>query len=277
MKLKAIVAMLVFSNICFGEVLLRDIGVIGLSSHDMFTWDKEREVNLENGRLDLSTIFDYENGSRWEKGGNPKNAENAPVWTITKGLVKYYKNELKKNDKTTARLNTVKHFHNMVKESFERLSSLEFPVEGLNADVTNTEQAVMRALHDILPGRVKTYRSRMFPIRDFNLTNFIFAKFNLNEKELNQPIKYYDGDYDSEYKAIKIPFTRKKINLKEIDGKFISNFSEYDQDNMLRELKRVGDGEIHMSQVYFIHHFKELYSKGICSTDNGWIEAPACN
>ena len=44
------------------SVRVKDIGVIGLSSHDMFTWDRKSEVNLENGRLDLSTIFDYDSG-----------------------------------------------------------------------------------------------------------------------------------------------------------------------------------------------------------------------
>ena len=82
------------NNNAYSEVKLRDIGVIGLASHDMFTWDRVNEVNLENGRLDLSTIFDYKNGSRWKKGGNPKNGENSPVWSITKRLVKFYKKEL---------------------------------------------------------------------------------------------------------------------------------------------------------------------------------------
>tara|TARA_B100001971_G_scaffold84647_1_gene78153 strand:+ start:261360 stop:262211 length:852 start_codon:yes stop_codon:yes gene_type:complete len=253
------------------EVLLKDIGVIGLASHDLFTWDRENEVNTENGRLDLSTIFDYENGSRWEKGGNPKNAENAPVWSITKRLVQFYKSELSINNKTQARINTVKYFHQMIKESYVRLSGLEFPSFAVDENVTNTEQAVLRALHDILPGKAKIYR-RFFPVKEFKLTNFLFAKFYLNEKELNQKIAYFNGDYDQEYKEIKIPFTRRVINLKEVDGAFIEKFSEYNQARMLAELKRVGDGDITISEVYFIHHVKELFQKGLCSKNNKWIQ-----
>ena len=34
---------------------------------------------LKNERLDLSTIFDYEGGKRFSKGGNPKTGENSLV------------------------------------------------------------------------------------------------------------------------------------------------------------------------------------------------------
>ena len=260
------------NNNAYSDVKLRDIGVIGLASHDMFTWDRVNEVNLENGRLDLSTIFDYKNGSRWKKGGNPKNGENSPVWSITKRLVKFYKKELKKVDAKSARINTVNKFHKMIKESYQRLSGLEFPKLGLNKDVTNTEQAVLRSLHDILPGRVKTFRSRIYPIKAFKLTNFLFAKFYLNDKELNQKINYFNGDYDQEYKEIKIPFSKIVINLKEVDSKFINNFSPYNHNEMLAELKRVGDREILISEAYFIFHVKELFQKGLCSKDNQWIQ-----
>lgn len=270
MKLVCLIAF--FSVSAFAQVKMRDVGVIGLASHDMFTWDRVNEVNLENGRLDLSTIFDYEDGTRWEKGGNPKNAENSPVWTITKSLVEFYKRELKKSTSDQARIKTVQHFHHMVKESFERLSGLDFPTTGVDADVTNTEQAVMRGLHDILPGKAKTFRGRFYPIKEFKLTNFIFAKFRMNEKELDQPIAYYDGDYDEEYKAIPIPFSKKKINLKQVDGDYIAKFSPYTQESFLAELTRVGRGEVHISELYFIHHLSELFQKGICQKNNKWIQ-----
>mgnify|MGYP003683554949 CR=1 FL=1 len=74
---------------------VHDIGVLGLYSHDLFAWDRDNEKNTENSRLDLSTIFDWEDGSRINKGGNPKNSENAPVYSITMKLVDYYKDQLK--------------------------------------------------------------------------------------------------------------------------------------------------------------------------------------
>lgn len=254
----------------FAQVQLRDIGVIGLASHDLFAWDKSKEENTENGRLDLSTIFDYDHGRRWKKGGNPKNTENAPVWSITRQLVNHYKNQLKNKNPKEARIATVDYFHEMIKDSFQRLSGLEFPSFTVNEPVNNTEQAVLRALHDILPGKAKLFR-KSFPVKEFKLTDFIFSKFYLNEQELSQSIHYFDGDYDYEYKEIKIPFTNKIVNLKQVDGDFIEKFSPYKQEEMLAELKRVGNGEIHISEVYFIHHLKELFQKGLCSKNNQWI------
>lgn len=238
-------------------------------SHDIFAWDRVKEVNTENGRLDLSTIFDFDNGNRWEKGGNPKNAENSPVYTITKMLVGFYKKELKQHSPFIARQKTVSLFHSMIKDSFNRITGLEFPLQGLDRSVTNTEQAALRAMHDILPGRAKLYDRPL--MKDFNVTNFIFAKLFLNQKELDQVITYFNGDYDAEYKHIKIPFTSKFLNLKEVDGKFIEKFSPYRQADMLEELSKVGRGELLISEVSFIHHIQDLVAKAICPRGNQWM------
>jgi hypothetical protein len=254
------------------KVYLKDVGIIGLSSHDMFAWNHKTKINSENGRLDLSTIFDYDNGSRWKKGGDPKNGENAPVWSITKRLVDYHRKQLKLNGNNfeLARKATVIEFHKMIKESYTRVSGMKFPETTLNRNVNNIEQAALRAFHDILPGRANLYR-KAFPLKSFNLTNFLFSKLYLNQRELDQEIPYFNGDYDLEYQNIKIPFTKVRLDLKEIDRKFIEEFSPYTQKEMLEELKLVGEGEININEVTFIHHIEELYRKGFCSKDNKWI------
>jgi hypothetical protein len=265
--MKSLLLLLVLSSPLYAKTppKLRDIGIIGLMSHDLFSWDRNKEINTENGRLDLSTIFDYEDGTRWQEGGNPKNAENAPVYTITLGLVSYYKTQLKFMNHTEARKSTVIHFQKMVKESFERLSGLSWPTEGRDEMVTNTEQAALRAMHDILPGRAKLFDGLR---KSFDVTNFLNAKIKLSEKELDQELKNFDGDYDPEYKSINIPFSKKVVNLKEIDRKFIEKFSPYKHSEMLEELARFGSGEITSSEVSFMHHFYELVSKGICYKGN---------
>lgn len=250
------------------DVLLKDIGIIGLMSHDIFAWDRKNEVNTENGRLDLSTIFDYDNGTRWEKGGNPKNGENAPVYTITMDLVKYYKTALKKHSSEDARRMTVVYFQDMIKESFERLSGLDFPVVGLRGEVTNTEQAALRGMHDILPGKAKLFNR---PMKEFKLTNPLFAKLKLNKEEMDQVVPYFNGDYDYEYQNIKIPFTKLKVDLKKVDREFIEKFSPYKQADMLNELEKVGRGEMPISEVFFVHHLFELVSKAICPEGNPWM------
>lgn len=274
--MKIILCAFLFTLQAQASVLLKDIGVMGLASHDMFTWDRVNEVNLENGRLDLSTIFDYESGKRWKKGGNPKNAENAPVYTVTMNLVKSYKAFIKEGlSESDARKATVKAFHHMVRESYSRMTGFHFPQSGLNESVTNTEQAAMRGLHDILPGRVKLFDR--IGRRELNVTNVWFAKTRLNEKEMNQEIAFYNGDYDLEYQAIKIPFSRKVINLKKVDAEFIDKFSPYSQDEMLSELKLMGEGKISSHDVKFMQHLKELFAKGICPVDDNWMPEVSCH
>ena len=55
-KLSGAILFLITSTSALSAVTVRDIGVFGLYSHDLFQWDRN-EVSLENGRLDLSTIF----------------------------------------------------------------------------------------------------------------------------------------------------------------------------------------------------------------------------
>ena len=273
--MKFLLALVLLAGQAQGAVLLRDIGIIGLSSHDLFAWDRKNEVNTENGRFDLSTIFDWEEGARWEKGGNPKNAENAPVYTVTMILVDHHKAELKKGlSQEDARRSTVKLFHSMIKDSYERLSGMKFPKLGINQMVNNTEQAALRGMHDILPGKVKLFNR--LGRKELKLTNMLFAKTRLNEQELNQEVPYFDGDYDYEYQNIKIPFTKVTVNLKKVDGEFIEKFSPYKQADMLAELKTVGEGKLHISEVSFMHHISDLYAKGMCSLGNDWMPEFDC-
>jgi hypothetical protein len=253
---------------------LRDIGILGLLSHDIFAWDSNNEVNTENGRVDLSTIFEYANGTRIEEGGNPKNGENAPVFTITMNLVKLYKDKVEGGKSTTdARKEAVATFHTMFRESFARMTKLPFPTRGLNANVTNVEQAVFRSMHDILPGRARFIRRGLwflfFP--RFRVTNLFLAKTMLNEAELNQPIKDFDGRYDREYERIRIPFAGITINLTEADRKFIEKFSNYSQLAMLEQLGMVGRNEKTMESVDFMQHATILMKKAICPTGNTWM------
>jgi hypothetical protein len=266
------VFVLFFSTSLIASVLVKDIGIIGLASHDLFTWNPEQEKNLENGRLDLSTIFDYAEGKRWRKGGHRKNAENAPVWSITKRLVDFYRQQLKFFPKEKARKDTVLLFHGWVKESYERLSGMKFPAKGIDDEVNNTEQAVMRALHDILPGSIEVFRLFPLPLREIKLTHFTYAKFYLSNKELDQVIPYYDGQYDKEYRKILIPFAFKMIDLQEKDREFIETYSSFKQEEMLKELAEVGRQEKTLAQVAFMQFYKSLFQKAICPIGNQWMD-----
>ena len=131
-KLSGAILFLITSTSALSAVTVRDIGVFGLYSHDLFQWDRKNEVSLENGRLDLSTIFDYDNGKRWKKGGNPKNGENAPVYSVTMDLVKAHKAFMAEAEGTNsekfsiARKKTVALFKEMVEKSFLKQQASNF-------------------------------------------------------------------------------------------------------------------------------------------------------
>ncbi|MEK2688844.1 hypothetical protein [Bdellovibrio sp. GT3] len=249
---------------------VQDVGVIGLMSHDVFSWDHKKEVNLENGRLDLSTIFEYENGRRWYLGGNPKNSENAAVYTVAIKLVNTYTALMKQGaTPLEARRQTVQVFHEMIREFYERALQEKFPETALKDLPTNLEQAAIRGFHDLLPGRIKLY-DRNFR-SELKLTSVLTAKTVLNERELAQELKPFDGDYDSEYKAIKIPFTSVVLNLKEIDRKFIEKFSHFKQADMLAQLAKVGAGEMTVHQLSFAPPVRELFRKAMCGEGNAYM------
>ena len=263
------------------QPLVRDIGVVGLFSHDIFSWDRDIEVNKENGRLDLSTIFDYENGKRIKRGGDPKNSENAPVYAITMQLVDFYEQRLRKTSgskvekEARARKDTVILFHKWVRESFTRLTLVSFPKLGLDEDVTNVEQAAMRAMHDILPGKISLIR-RFAPIKEFTVTDWKFARLKLNDKELDQEIPSFDGKYAEEYRSISIPFTNRTIDLREIDKEFVEKFSDYDFEAMQTELQSLGSDEISFKGLSFGEDLELMLQKAICSNGNVWMPKVDC-
>ncbi|WP_413294533.1 hypothetical protein ACLSU7_05370 [Bdellovibrio sp. HCB185ZH] len=258
-----------FGSQAFASYNVQDVGVIGLMSHDVFSWDHKKEVNVENGRLDLSTIFDYEGGHRWYLGGNPKNSENAAVYTVAMKLVNHYTQLLSAGHSSLeARQLTVSEFHQMIREFYERALQEKFPETALKALPTNLEQAAIRGFHDLLPGRIKLYgRVR----NELKLTSVLTAKTVLNERELAQPLKPFDGDYDAEYKAIKIPFTKVVLNLKEIDRKFIEKYSDFKQADMLAQLAKVGKGEMTVHELSFAPPVRELFRKAMCGEGNRYM------
>jgi len=278
--MKWFVAMLLVSSAIAAPLNVRDVGVVGLMSHDLFAWDRQNERNTENGRLDLSTIFDWDNGARIDKGGNPKNAENAPVYTVTLRLVKHFRGlcpkraDLNGEACKNARRSTVALFHSWVEASYQRLRDEGLPAEGMNAMVDNVEQAALRALHDVLPGRIKLFR--MGREIDYVLTNPFTVKVKLNDRELAQELRPFDGDYDYEYQNIQIPFTRRTISLKKVDADFIAKFSHFRQEDMLAELAEVGRGARVFGDLSFAVHLRELLAKATCPNESGFMPAKPC-
>lgn len=277
-KLSGAILFLLASSSALSAVTVRDIGVFGLYSHDLFQWDRKNEVSLENGKLDLSTIFDYEDGKRWKKGGNTKNSENAPVYSVTMDLVAAHKTFMKeaegsKEEKfAAARIKTVALFKSMVEKSFSKITGESFPSVGIDAEVVNEEQAAMRCLHDILPGHIKLY-NRIFR-KSLKVTDWKFTKTRLNKMELDQEVKFFDGQYDPEYLAIGIPvpFKNISINLRKLDKGFVEKFSDFDFEQIQLHLKEIGETDGNISQLEIYDTLLEMAMKSICPKGNKWID-----
>ncbi|KZN43294.1 hypothetical protein N474_14670 [Pseudoalteromonas luteoviolacea CPMOR-2] len=280
MKLIPVLLLLLLSVPAFAKQPIRvvDIGVIGLASHDLFQWNAQTRENEENGRFDLSTIFDFANGTKIYQGGNPKNSSNAAVYSVTQNLVSFYagkKATLLMSREVTeeqahiiARRQTNEFFIAMVKESYQRFTNARFPTYALAQSVTDEEQGVMRALHDILPGKININRNLTQEVLE--VTDFKLAMTQLSPTEMMQNVKFFDGKYDEEYLHVVIPgFPDPRIiNLKEIDQAFIAEQTSYNLDNMLRELHIYGKFPFFGSLVDFTsfgYHLENLFAKGICN------------
>ncbi|WP_163835351.1 hypothetical protein [Spartinivicinus ruber] len=292
-KYLALSATLFFSATSFAQEPIRvlDVGVMGLASHDLFQWNGKTKTNEENGRFDLSTIFDYGNGERIRQGGNTKNSSNAAVFTVTQSLVSFYygqKASLLMSRQFTeeqaheiARKATVAFFVGMVKESYQRFAGESLPEVADSGSVTDEEQAVMRALHDILPGKISVNRG--ISSQTFEVTDYKTAMTFLSPTELNQEVKFFDGKYDVEYLNVTVPGPRglQTINLQDKDREFVEGQTGFNFPIMLAELGRYGNQTQQYSQslidsTSFGYHLEKLFAKGLCHTNqdgsnNQWV------
>ena len=60
-------------------------------------------------------------------------------------------------------------------------------------------------------GHIKLY-NRLFR-KSLKLTDWKFTKTRLNDMELDQEVKFFDGKYDEEYLAIRIPVPFQNISI----------------------------------------------------------------
>ncbi|MEC4089583.1 hypothetical protein [Pseudoalteromonas rubra] len=110
----------------------------------------------------------------------------------------------------------------------------------LAKSVTDDEQGVMRALHDILPGKI--YVNRNLAREVFEVTDYRLAITQLSPTEMIKPVKFYDCKYDEKYLHVVVPGFPDPtiINLQAIDQSFIAEQTNYNLDDMLAELKFYG-------------------------------------
>jgi len=238
------------------RITLEDLGVLQLAAHDLFLVDREQEIDHENGKLDLSTLLDYgiENIAL---GGEPRNRENIMLFTVASELGEQYL-ELLDKGKTLedAKKEVVKKYHKMIKKSYKNAFGelLPEPIEG---KATFTENLALRTIHDFLPGNI-VVDNTVIPVLDTSLHGK-----TLNKSELKQPSSKLDGQFDSEFRNIRIvipPEIDMTIDLLERDSSFAQQFgTDYAFEYFLDETSDGnfdGDDEV-MKQI------RNLFSKGL--------------
>ena len=88
--------------------------------------------------------------------------------------------------------------------------------------------------------------------------------------ELDQEVKFFDGKYDEEYLAIRIPvpFQNISINLRKLDKGFVEKFSDFDFEQIQLDLKDIGETNGSISQLEIYDTLLEMAMKSICPNGN---------
>ena len=238
------------------RITLEDLGVLQLAAHDLFLVDREEEIDLENGKLDLSTLLDY-GSENIALGGEPRNRENIMLFTVASDLGEEYLELLEKGKNAEdAQKEIVKKYHKMIKKSYKNAfgESLPEPVDG---KATFTENLALRTIHDFLPGNIVVDRA-VTPVLDTSLHGKMLKK-----SELKQPSSKLDGQFDSEFRNIRIvipPEIDMTIDLLERDSSFAEQFdTDYTFEYFLDE---VSDGSFDEDDEV-MKQIRNLFSKGL--------------
>ena len=239
------------------RVTLEDLGVLQLVAHDLFNVNRNLEVDFENGKLDLSTLFDH-GDENIAIGGEFRNRENIMLFTVASEFGEIYLDFLDQkgiNEKKAQKM-TVELYHQKVQQVYERTFGEPFPSpqEGV---ATMTENLALRTVHDLIPGKIKK-DGKMTPILDSSLIGK-----KLSDSELMQLSSQLNGKLDHELRHIDIVIDDVVVlvvDLLEADISFGDQFStDFSFEFFLDELK---DGH-YDSDEEVMDQIRNLIAKGL--------------
>ena len=246
-------------------VNLEEIGVLQLAAHDLFNVNRVTEIDIENGKLDLSTLFtDMNTGlpfslSDVAKGGEPRNRENILLFSVASVIGQNYVDDILINglSEQVARQNALNAYHAKFNDAYMSAFGESVP-NPINGCVTMTENLAFRTLHDFLPGKIRLDTNPVPvnpldtpPVIDTNDDLFLtifdppagfgftppFDDPGMNANghtgpllafEQKQPTSELDGIFDTEFLNIDIfipPSTMILVNLLEADKSFGVQFN----------------------------------------------------
>lgn len=247
------------------HVTSEDLGILQLAAHDLFNVDRVNEIDFENGKLDLSTLFEdtlHEN-AQFDKdtiaiGGEPRNRENIMLFTVASDLGSTYVELLKSQySEKNAKEAVIAIYHQRLSESYQRTFGEPFP-ESMTGVATLQENLALRTIHDFLPGKIKI-DNRWISTLDPSLNGK-----TLDKNELKQKSAKLDGKFDVEFQSIMVCFPPElviciNVNLLEADRTFGEQFGiEESFDVLLEELK---DG-LYNQDDRAMFHIRNLMAKG---------------
>lgn len=244
-------------------VTAEDLGVLQLAAHDLFNVDRSIPHDFEDGKLNLSTLFDDTiNGGPFNDaiisiGGEPRNRENIMLFTIASQLGEKFVELKEEYGETKAKEITIDLYHKKLSHSYKKTFGENFP-DLMEGDATMQENLALRTIHDFLPGKIKV---------DKKLESTLDPSLNgkkLSTNELKQKSSKLDGKFDPEFLDIQICFPPDfaiciNVNLLEADRSFGEQFGmEESFDSFMEELE---DG-MYDEDDRVMYHIRNLMAKG---------------
>jgi len=247
------------------RVTVEDLGILQLAAHDLFNVDRANEIDFENGKLDLSTLFldTVNHNKKFDVntiaiGGEPRNRENILLFTVASDLgstyVKLLEDGVKKRD---AKQMVIDMYHKRLADTYLNTFNEPFP-DPMSGTATLQENLAFRTIHDFLPGKIRI---------DNKLVSTLDPSLHgktLDETELQQKSSKLDGKFDEEFLHIEICFPPDfticiEVNLLEADQTFGDQFGLSESfDDMLSELE---DGT-YDEDDRAMFHIRNLIAKG---------------
>jgi hypothetical protein len=231
------------------RITLQDLGVLQVAAHDLYRVNRQTELDSEDEKLNLSTLFAF-GKQNIATGGEPRNSENIATRTVAVQLGQYYLTLVERGvDEDRAKEKTIQRFLYLLSNAYERAFNEKFPKpmeegedeEGnrLNGDLA------LRTLHGFLPGEIRVNGEKI-SIFDPSLADELLSRQEL--RQLSRPL---DDSFDPAFRAIVIgidangnPIT---FDLFERDSTFAQQF---DTDYTFEELMaQLGDGRYNRNDI----------------------------
>lgn len=218
-------------------ISVRDLGVLQLSIHDLFSVNRVTGVDEENRKLDLSQVLGH-GADRIALGGDPRNQGNVIVLTMARRFGQRYLDLVASGAAPDAARTTVTaEYLAELRRAYEATFDEPFPSPGPFA-TDQTANLALRTLHDLNPGWLEIGGQRV-RVTDAALAQ---AGTTLTDAELMQHSSTLDGRYYIGFRAMRVFNTHtgqlEDIDLLERDRSFATEFgTAFPYDHFLAEVR----------------------------------------